>query len=129
MQLQGVALRSDRLIRRGEEISFGYVGSGRSGHFGKVFDCTCFWCTGHCNKGTHRSEQAWINILEQIEVEQSLKDLREMERQIVTNKGSLRGLRRALPGSTGRTRPGRKVAAEMATIWVTELYNIGNMTG
>ena len=30
MQLQGVSLRSDRLIRRGEEISFGYVGSVRS---------------------------------------------------------------------------------------------------
>ena len=117
MQLQGVSLRSDRLIRRGEEISFGYVGSVRSGHFGKVFDCVCCWCTGRCNKGTHRSEQAWINILEQIEVDQPLKDLREMERQIVTDKGSLPGLRRVFPGSTGRTRPDRKVAAEMATVW------------
>jgi hypothetical protein len=58
MQLQGVSLRSDRLIRRGEEISFRYVGSGRSGHFRKVFDCVYCWCTGRCNKGTHRSEQA-----------------------------------------------------------------------
>jgi hypothetical protein len=44
MQLQGVSLRSDRLIRQGEEIRFGYVGSGRSGHFGKVFNCACCWC-------------------------------------------------------------------------------------
>jgi len=58
MELQGVALRSDRLIRQGEAISFGYVGSGRSGHFGKVFDCMCCWCTGRCNKGTHRPEHA-----------------------------------------------------------------------
>jgi hypothetical protein len=61
--------------------------------------------------------------------------IREMERQIVTDKGSLPGLRRVFPGSTGRTRPDRKV--EMTTIWggsgmklpLTELYNVGNMTG
>ena len=34
-----------------------------------------------------------MNILEQIEVEQPLKDLREMERQLVVDKGSLPGLR------------------------------------
>ena len=137
MQLQGVALRSDRLIQRGEEISFGYVGSGRSGHFRRVFDCACCWCTGRCNKKTHTSEQGWLNTLEQIEVEQPLKDLREMERQLVTDKGSLPGLRRAFPGSEKRTRPGRKVAAEMVTVWggsgmklpLNELYNIDNMKG
>ena len=137
MQLQGVALRSDRLIQRGEEISFGYVGSGRSGHFRQVFHCVCSWCTGRCNKRNHSSEQAWINTLEQIEVEQPLKDLREMERQIVVDKGSLPGLRRALPGSTERTRPDRKVSAEMVTVWggsgmklpLNELYNIENMKG
>ena len=137
MQLQGVALRSDRLIQRGEEISFGYVGSGRSGHFRRVFDCACCWCTGRCNKKTHTSEQGWLNTLEQIEVEQPLKDLREMERQLVTDKGSLPGLRRAFPVSEKRTRPGRKVAAEMVTVWggsgmklpLNELYNIDNMKG
>jgi hypothetical protein len=130
MQFQGVALRSDRLIQRGEEISFGYVGSGRFGHCGKVFDCTCFWCTGRYNKRTHRSEQVWINILEQTEVDQPLRDLREMERQIVTDKGSFPVLRKIFPGSTGHTRPGRKVVAEMDTVWGgTELYNVGNMTG
>ena len=137
MQLQGVVIRSDRLILRGEEISFGYVGSGRSGHFRKVFDCACCWCTGRCNQRTHGSEQAWMNTLEQIEVEQPLKDLREMERQIVTDKGSLPSLRRAFPWSTERTRPDRKVAAEKATVWggsgmklpLNELYNIEDMTG
>jgi hypothetical protein len=66
MQLQGVVLRSDRLILRGEEINFGYVGSGRSGHFRKVFDCTCCWYTGRYNKRTHGSDQAWMNTLEQM---------------------------------------------------------------
>ena len=78
-----------------------------------------------------------MNTLEQIEVDQPLKDLREMERQIVTDKGSLPGLRRAFPGSTTSTRPGRKVAAEKATVWggsgmklsLNELYNIEDMTG
>jgi hypothetical protein len=137
MQLQSVALRSDRLIQRGKEISFGHVDSDRSGHFRKVFDCACCWCTGRCNKRNHSSEQAWINTLEQIEVEQPLKDLREMERQLVTDKGSLPGLRRDFPGSTKCTRPGRKVAAEMVTVWggsgmklpLKELYNIENMKG
>jgi hypothetical protein len=41
MQLQGVALRANRLIKEGEEILIQYVGAGRSGHFRKVFDCTC----------------------------------------------------------------------------------------
>ena len=53
MQLKGVSLRSDRLIRQGEEVSIRYVGSVRSGHFRKVFDCACDWCTGRCNKGAH----------------------------------------------------------------------------
>ena len=60
-----------------------------------------------------------------------------MERQLVTDKGSLPGLRRAFPGSENRTRPGRKVAAEMVTVWggsgmklpLNELYNIDNMKG
>jgi hypothetical protein len=137
MQLQGVALRSDRIIRRGEEISFGYVGSGRSGHFRRVFECACCWCTGRCNKRTHTSERGWLNALEQLKVEQPLKDLREMEQQLVTDKGSLPALRRAFPGSTKRTRPGRKVTAEMATVWggsgmklsLNELYNIESMKG
>jgi hypothetical protein len=137
MQLQGVALRADRLIRQGEAISFGYVGSGRSGHFEKVFACACCWCTGRCNKGTHKQEQAWLDVLDQIEVEQPLQGLREMERQIVIDKGSLPGLRRAFPGSSERTRPGRKVTTEMSAVWegsgmklqLKELYDIGNMTG
>ena len=137
MQLQGVALRSDRLIQRGEEISFGYVGSGRSGHFRRVFDCACCWCTGRCNKRTHTLEQKWLNTLEQTEIEQPLKDLREMERQLITDKGSLPALRRAFPGSTKRTRSDRKVATEMVTVWGTsgmklplnELYSIIDMKG
>jgi hypothetical protein len=99
MQLKGVTLRSDRLIRQGEEVSIRYVGSGRSGHFRKVFDWSCCWCTGRCNKGAHRSEQAWINILEQTEEKQKLEALQEMERQIAADKVALPGIRR---GSRGR---------------------------
>ena len=47
-ELQGVALRSQRLIKKGEEILIHYVGSGRSGNFDRVFDCTCCVCMGRC---------------------------------------------------------------------------------
>jgi hypothetical protein len=60
-----------------------------------------------------------------------------MERQLITDKGSLPALRRAFPGSTKRTRPDRKVTTEMVTVWgasgmklpLNELYNIENMKG
>jgi len=40
MQLKGVALRANRLLKKGEVVSIKYVGSGRTGHFQKVFDCS-----------------------------------------------------------------------------------------
>ena len=47
-ELKGVALRSEKLILKGEEILINYVGTGRSGNFSKVFDCTCCTCTRRC---------------------------------------------------------------------------------
>lgn len=48
MQVRGVALRAERLIREGEEILVHYVGAGRSGNFQKVFKCSCCLCSGRC---------------------------------------------------------------------------------
>jgi Rieske Fe-S protein len=117
MQLKGVALRANRLIKKGEEVSIKYVGSGRAGHFQKVFDCACCWCTGRCNRGAHRTEQAWINAINQIEEKQPAKALKDLERQIMADKANLQGLRRAHPGTLARTRPGGKIATQVATSW------------
>ena len=47
-ELKGVALRSEKLILKGEEILINYVEKGRTGNFSKVFDCTCCKCLGRC---------------------------------------------------------------------------------
>ena len=49
-ELRGVALRAQRLIKKGEEILIHYVGSGRSFNFSEVFKCTCCVCMGRCPK-------------------------------------------------------------------------------
>ena len=49
-ELRGVALRAQRLIKKGEEILIHYVGSGRSFNFSNVFTCTCCVCMGRCAK-------------------------------------------------------------------------------
>ena len=49
-ELRGVALRAERLIKKGEEILIHYVGSGRSFNFSEVFKCTCCVCMGRCPK-------------------------------------------------------------------------------
>ena len=48
MELKTVAIRVDRDIKAGEEILIKYVGSGKSGDFRKVFDCSCCKCKGKC---------------------------------------------------------------------------------
>ena len=47
-ELKGVALRSEKLILKGDEILINYVEKGRTGNFSKVFDCTCCKCTRRC---------------------------------------------------------------------------------
>jgi hypothetical protein len=49
-ELRGVALRAERLIKKGEEILIHYVGSGRSFNFSEVFQCTCCVCMKRCPK-------------------------------------------------------------------------------
>ncbi len=137
-QLVGVALRADRAIREGEEILIQYVGVGRSGHFRKVFECMCCRCSGRCSQSTRSSEGVWINTVDRINTEEEMRSLREMERQIVTDRNNLPGLRRAFPGTTKRTGPDRTIKGSVATtVWggsamqlpLSELYNIGNMEG
>ncbi len=89
MQLQEVALRANRLIKEGEEILIQYVGSGRSGHFRKVFDCTCCWCSGRSNTGSHLSDSVWADMLEQTRQVEALTVFQRLERQIVTDKRNL----------------------------------------
>jgi len=137
MQLKGVALRANRLIKKGEVVSIKYVGSGRTGHFQKVFDCACCWCTGRCNRGAHRTEQVWFNAIDQMEEKQPAKALKDLERQVMADKTNLQGLRRAHPGTLARTRPGGKIATQNATLWqgsdakilLEDLRNIGEMSG
>ena len=138
MQIQGMALRASRLIKEGEEILIQYVGVGRSDHFQKVFDCTCCWCSGRCNTGSHLSDSVWADTLEQTRQAEALAAFQRLERQIITDKSNPLKMRQRHPGKSKHTRPDRRIKeSPHTTIWkgsgavvpLQELLDIGKMDG
>jgi hypothetical protein len=48
MDLQALAIRAQKAIKKGDEILVHYVGAGKTGDF--VFDCRCCKCVGKCRR-------------------------------------------------------------------------------